>query len=394
MTDLAAARAAWSRRQHLHAPHAGSLHDLVAATGWLRTLGGAEAYLALAARQPGTTVADVHRAIAQRELVVAPAVRGCVYVVPFADLPLALATARSQSEARLLRDLAKAGCDEATLHRTAAAVSEALAQGPATTAGLRAQLGDAVVSLGDVGKKIGLTSTLPPALRWLEWRGRVLRAPEGERLDHDRYTWVGAEVEVPDAGDAELARDLAEAYLRWCAPGSFDGFVAWTGLGKRVAKAGWETAADAAGCVPVALPHLPGAVGPATSDAPTGRATLLPGLDNLTALHPTAAPLVAAAWHGLEASQFGTVPGAPLGTTKQLYERTVARDGELVGFWAYDPDRADVEVHLFPGHDATPDTADAVRIVRDLGHARAMSLDNDDSLRRRRDRARAAGGGR
>jgi len=46
-----------------------------------------------------------------------------------------------------------------------------------------------VRSLGEKGKKLGLSSTLPPALRTLEFEGRIERTLEGGRLDSERYLW-------------------------------------------------------------------------------------------------------------------------------------------------------------------------------------------------------------
>lgn len=81
--DLAHARAFWYRQQGLEAPVGETPHELVSRTGWVRTLGGIDAYLALWSRRPGLRRAAVDEALASRRLAVAPAVRGCIYLVPF-----------------------------------------------------------------------------------------------------------------------------------------------------------------------------------------------------------------------------------------------------------------------------------------------------------------------
>lgn len=59
---LAQARAHWVRCQGLDAPVGGPIEEVVARTGWVRTLGGVDVYLATFARVPGMTQADLERA--------------------------------------------------------------------------------------------------------------------------------------------------------------------------------------------------------------------------------------------------------------------------------------------------------------------------------------------
>ncbi len=68
----------------------GGLAAAVEATGFVRTLGGADVYLALRARRPGTSRAGLDGAVERGELQVVPAARGCIYLVPRRDVPAAL----------------------------------------------------------------------------------------------------------------------------------------------------------------------------------------------------------------------------------------------------------------------------------------------------------------
>src|SRR5256885_7675998 len=80
--SLAQARAGWWSKQSLGDGARGSVTQVITDSGWLRTLGGADVYLAARARRPGMKRADLDAAVARGELRVAPAARGCIYLVP------------------------------------------------------------------------------------------------------------------------------------------------------------------------------------------------------------------------------------------------------------------------------------------------------------------------
>ncbi|HEX8106863.1 MAG TPA: hypothetical protein VF516_04000, partial [Kofleriaceae bacterium] len=61
---LAQARALWWHKQALAGTGKQPLAALIGDSGWLRTLGGADAYLAARARRPGMTRAELDAAIA------------------------------------------------------------------------------------------------------------------------------------------------------------------------------------------------------------------------------------------------------------------------------------------------------------------------------------------
>src|SRR5687768_1606803 len=107
--SLAQARAFWWRRQGLATPVGGPIDAVVAATGWLRTLGGVDVYLAARARSPGLHRAELDAAVADGRLVVSMAVRGCIYLVPAAEVPMLLAEAEPAWRGGVERDLAKVG---------------------------------------------------------------------------------------------------------------------------------------------------------------------------------------------------------------------------------------------------------------------------------------------
>src|SRR3954447_20862475 len=110
MTDtlsLAQARALWWHKQALAGASKRPLAQLIGESGWLRTLGGADAYLAARARRPGMKRAALDAAITAGDLRVHPAARGCIYLVPASVVPDLLAlnaeTWRRQTEKELAK---------------------------------------------------------------------------------------------------------------------------------------------------------------------------------------------------------------------------------------------------------------------------------------------------
>src|SRR5258708_30168064 len=83
---------AWRwRKQGLDGSLAGqTAAEVLARTGWARSVGGAAPYLTLFARA-GLRRAEVDAAVAKLEIHELPCARGCTYVVPAVDYPLALA---------------------------------------------------------------------------------------------------------------------------------------------------------------------------------------------------------------------------------------------------------------------------------------------------------------
>jgi len=114
-------------------------------------------------------------------------VRGCIYLVPSAAVP---------DLSRSRRGLARADREGPRQIGKTLAFVEALA--PAVLA--HAHRADDPrrdpqgvprrhPSFGDPGKKVGLSSPLPLALRLLEFAGEIERTLDGGKLDSERYLW-------------------------------------------------------------------------------------------------------------------------------------------------------------------------------------------------------------
>ncbi|MCO4764218.1 MAG: winged helix DNA-binding domain-containing protein [Myxococcales bacterium] len=393
---LATAQRYWG--ESLTTRPAASPAEILSRSGWIRTLGGAEAYLGLAARAEGCTTSTVNASVAVREIQISPTVRGCIYLVPGEDARLCLWIAERNSRRRNARDLEKVGVSAAELDTLGVAVLEAVAQEPVTTVALRKLLPNGLIrSLGAVGKKIGMTSTLPPALRRLEFRGELVRQPVGDRLDSERYAWAIPARNPLERGPAPTLGALADRYLRWAGPATRKGFAAWSGLSQADAKAGLAEA----GAVAVEVEGLGACfMSPIRLAQPAPRepavVSWLPAMDGLFALRQQCSVVVDPAGHDVAIAIFGGRGGAArLGDAKVPLSRTLCLGGRVVGLWEVDPATLKVQEQRFaPVPQGAlsrmgTDAAAIEQIFAELGHGRAFSLDKDARLTARLEMVRA-----
>lgn len=380
--------------------------DVLSRAGYARTLGGVDVYLALRARVPTLTRAAVDRAVADGRIRVTPAVRGCIYAVPREDAGLCLRVADLLSRTRAKRDAEKAGVRPGELDKVAAGVLAVLEEhGALSTDAIRRRLPDGLVrSLGEAGKKVGLSSPLPPALRQLEFEGRIERTLPGGGLDSERYEWripaepvfTGVDEEDPPA----LHARLAEHFFRAAGLGTLKNFAAWAGLSQRDAKA----AGERIGLVPVSIEgaeeahwHHPDRGGLVSDPPPIPPdPVLLPFEDSLIAYAGGAAAFADPEHHDVMVPAWGRGKASKLGETRHMMFRSILSGGRLAGFWEFDPGPATAAVALF----AKPSkkereavekaAADAARfLAEDVGHGRSFSLDTDAELAKRAEMLRA-----
>jgi hypothetical protein len=400
------ARLAFITAQGLPPQPGAPLVETLSRTGFIRTLGGADVYLAARARIDGLTRGDLDASVSRGELQVVPAVRGCIYLVAREHVPLALRVADLLSRARNQRDHLKAGIRAGEIDALATAVLDTLrSRGPLGTDGLRKALPEgAVRSLGDAGKKVGISSPLPGALRQLEFAGKVERTLDGGRLDTERYLWRVAP-RSPFEG-ARLPEDPIDLYAQ-CASIFFRGaglstartFAGWCGISLGEA----QQAIDRAPLVPVAvegaaeggfmLAELRGLLD--RTDAAKDAIAFLPFADNLVALHDGAAAMVDAANWATPVPVWGRGK-SDLGAARHMHMRSLVADGRIAGLWEYDPDAKAIVLGWFSGVSNALRTRvqkEAVAIARflshDVGHGRSFTLDTDDELRARSRAVRA-----
>ena len=235
-------RAWWSHRQGLDGRLAGAAPaSVLDQAGWSRSVGGVGPYLTLHARA-GTTREAADRAAASLEIHELPAARGCTYVVPAKDFALALKAGESFGAAEM-KLAYKLGVTDKEVDKLREAVLGALGKGPLDPEEIREATGKASRSLGEEGKKKGLTTTLPLALGRLQSTGDIRRVPTNGRLDQQRYKYTLWKPNPlakfkPSAG--EVAVELARRFFSWCGPATAAEFQGFSALGVKAAKAAME----------------------------------------------------------------------------------------------------------------------------------------------------------
>jgi hypothetical protein len=379
--DPARLRAWWSHRQGLD----GSLDgvgpaEVLARTGWARSVGGAAPYLGLFARA-GLGREAVDAAVAAVAIHELPSARGCTYVLPAEDYALGLAAGAGAPAGELASARKHLGVTDAEIERLNASVLAALAaaSAPLDPAAIKDGVGDAVRSLGEAGRKRGVSTTLPLSLGLLQAAGEIRRVPVNGRLRQQRYGYV--RWTPPKAGFEDADVELARRYFAWAAPASLAHFRWFSGFTAARAKAA---------VAPLGLLAIAGTgllLPPELTDAFTAfrrpdepAYTLLAGIDGLHLLHRELARLVDPADAGRPVP--GAKAGRVFGGDADPQCHVVADRGRIVGFWEFDPDAGELVHALFVPQDVALKEALArtEAFVRDqLGDARGFSLDSPKS---------------
>lgn len=377
MDEHARLRTWWWHTQGLDHSLAG--HEpatIFAHTGWARSVGGDCPYLTLFNRG-ALGRANVDRAVEAMDIHELPSARGCTYVMGANDYALALTLARPLKEAET-RKARQLGVTEAEQRGLSLAVLDALANGPLDPAALREFLGDRVRSLGEEGKRKGLTTTLPLVLGDLQVRGEIRRISTTGRLDSQRYRYARWE-RNPCAGyDITLEQAqtrLAVQFFAWIGPATVGEFRWFSGLGARAARAALERV-DLVSLPndPTRLLHPHQVAAFAAYQVPEEPdVSLISGLDALFLLRRDAGSCIDSAdkEHPL------LVPASP--SLSDLPYHAIVDRGQVIGLWEYDVAAQSIVWMTFD-HPA-PETLAAIArteaFVRDeLQDARAFSLDS------------------
>ncbi|MGW4382974.1 DNA glycosylase AlkZ-like family protein [Kitasatospora sp. NPDC004531] len=371
-------RAWWAHRQWLDGGvHRGaSPAQVLAATGWARSVGGSAPYLGLFARA-GLRRAEVDAALAAVQVQELPAARGCTYVLPAGDFALGLAAGAGVAESEIAAAVRHLAVTRDEVEQLCLTVSELLSDTePLNPQQIRAAAGPAARPLGEAGRKRGVSTTLPLALGLLQSRGLIRRVPVNGRLDQQRYGYLRWDQAVHGE-----AADLARRYLAWAAPASVRHFRWFSGFNAATAKAA---------LAPLDLAPLPGTdlLFPAElADEFAGFTVpkepayaLVAGIDGLHLLHRDLPRLIAAQDAGRPVPAART--GRSFGSESDPSTHLVVDRGRIVGFWEYDPEQRELVHQLFVPKDAALRAAiDAVEafVREDLGDARSFGLDSPKS---------------
>jgi hypothetical protein len=379
--DPAKLRAWWAHRQGLDGSLRGaSPAAVLERAGWARSVGGVGPYLSLFARAGiGRKAADA--AVAKLTIHELPSARGCTYVVPASDFGLALAVGRDFHEADM-RTAAKLGVTEKEIATLCRAVVKALEKEPLDPDGIREATGKASRSLGEAGKKKGLSTTLPLALGRLQGLGEIRRVPQNGRLDQQRYRYARWS---PPNEPKEPFTELGRRYFTWVGPATISEFQWFSGLGAKVARQVLEPLKLVA-----AEPDGDRLLLPADVDAfrrfvvpKDPHYALVSSLDSIAAARRDVKTLVddkdadkaVPAEKGSRAiALFSDLPG------HAIFDR-----GRLVGLWEYDVDAGEIVWSTFlrkKDRALIAAVAETEKFVRDeLEDARSFSLDSPKSRR-------------
>jgi hypothetical protein len=382
--DARKLRGFWWSRQGLDGSLKGKKPaEILARTGWSRSVGGVGPYLTLFSRG-GTSREDVDAAVAKLQIHELPTARGCTYVVPATDFALGLTVGRQFNTD--MKQAVKLGVTEGEIDKLCDAVVKALEKGPLDPDGIREATGKASRSLGEEGKKKGLTTTLPLALGRLQTEGKIRRVPTNGRLDQQRYRYVNWSpsplAKYPESLDAAFT-ELARHYYRWAGPATLGEFQEFAGLGVKATK----QAVEPLGLVP-AEPGSDRLLLPADAAAfkayePPAKPhfNLISGLDPINANRREIQTMI----DEKDRTRSVVVDAKPakLADLVDLPSHAILDRGQIIGLWEFDVDSGSIVWATFSGKkDKALEAAveETETYVRDqLGDARSFSLDSPKS---------------
>jgi len=392
-------RAWWSHRQGLDGSMRGtSPARILEQCGWSRSVGGVGPYLTLFSRG-GTSREVADKAAAQLEIHELPTARGCTYVLPSSDFALGLTVGRNYSGD--MKTALKLGVTEKEVDKLCDAVVNALEQGALDPDSIREATGKASRSLGDEGRKKGLTTTLPLALGRLQTEGRIRRVPINGRFDQQRYAYVNWTpnplATYPESLEAAFT-ELARRFFRWVGPATLGEFQWFAGLGVKTTK----QAVDSLGLVPMEPGSdrllLPDDVAAFRElEVPTTpQYSLVSSLDPIAANRREMQSLIDDA--DREQDVVVDAISTPMGGLTDLPSHAILDRGQIIGLWEFDPVAGSIVWATF-GRRKDKALAAAVEetqaFVRDqLGDARSFSLDSPKSRVARVESLRAFGSSR
>lgn len=368
-----------SERQGLNHRSEQTNVEVLRNSGWARSVGGANIYLSLFSRN-GSTAREAEADVKEDSFAEFATVRGCTYFLPKAHYQIGIKCGQGFNEASTFRTAQnKLGFTETDLKALNEAILKALEQGEADTNELKKRLGSVVKNFGELGKKVGQTTSLSIGLLSLQAQGMIRRIPVGGRLDAQNYLYCLFE-NAPAVDDSftkeEAYRQLAELYWGWMGFASLAHFQWFSGLSKKVVTESVQT---------LNLQILDGTDLLATEETlnqfssykvPTNSCCrLISSLDSL---------ILARRDLSLHMKQVDA--SNPLFTQdrglQDLSHNAVVDRGRIIGVWEYDVETQEI-VHacVEPLQDELQKEIESTQnlIRNELGDARSFSLDSPKS---------------
>ncbi|MEV6642736.1 crosslink repair DNA glycosylase YcaQ family protein [Amycolatopsis sp. NPDC051371] len=369
-------RAWWAHRQGLDGTLRGaSAAEVLERTGWARSVGGSAPYLGLFARA-GVRRAEVDADVARLAIHELPSARGCTYVLPEADFALGLAAGAGAPEGELAAAEKHLGVTRTEIDKLCEVVLGVLGDEPLDPAKLRTAAGDAVRTLGDAGKKRGVTTTLPLALGLLQAHGEIRRVPVNGRLDQQRYGYVRW---MPRAAPSDVDVELARRYFAWAAPASLKHFRWFSGRTVAASKKAVESLdLQAVDGTDLLLTKEIAEEFQAFTVPGKPSYALVAGIDGIHLLHRDLSRLLDPA----DAQRPAPGGKATLGAEADPPCHLIVDRGRIAGLWEFDVDAGKIVCQFFGEEDEAlrEVVAATEEFVRDdLGDARSFSLDSPKS---------------
>jgi hypothetical protein len=339
----------------------------------------------------------VDEAVAKLEVHELPSARGCTYVVPKSAFALALKLSQGFGPEEDMKVARKLGVTDSEVAKLCEAVLDALKRGPLDPDELKATAGDRVRSLGEAGKKRGITTSLPLALGRLQCEGEIRRVPINGRLDQQRYRyalWCPNPLAGFRLSSEEAYVQLARFYFNWTSSATVAEFQAFGAIGAKTAKAALEPLklkpignGDERLTLPEHFDELADFKVPKQAHY-----VLTSSLDGILLLRRDLKGLLAP--EDFKKTVAGEKGREEAGGLVNLPNHAILDRGRLVGVWEYDPESQSIAWASFIRPNA--ELQGAVRkmedyVRRSLGDARSFSLDSPKSRKPKIEALRTSG---
>ena len=377
-------RAYLAHRQGLLALSTKSNREVLSDVGWVRSVGGHNIYIALHSRN-GSNKAQTDQDAKNHQIYEFASARGCTYFLPSDDFQVGIKAGQGFNDASAIRTArTKLGFTDEDLIKLKSGIVNSLKNGALDTGGIKKELGDLVVNFGEVGKKLGQTTSLSLGLLSLQAEAQIRRVPKGWTLEAQSYEYELFQ-DAPIVDDSyskdQCYADLAQKYWNWIGIASLAHFQWFSGLGVGAAK----KATDGLNLVPVEgtdlLIHADNEADFRNFEVPKKPIyRLITALDSLFLLRREVESLFDP--KDLAGTGENEKRGGGLVASNDLRNHAIVDRGRIVGLWEYETSSQSLVTALFVpmNEELESEIRRTEAFIRDeLGDCRSFSLDSPKS---------------
>jgi hypothetical protein len=390
MADRTKIRSYLAHRQGLLDFSNQSNREVLASTGWARSVGGHNIYISLFARNQSDK-AQTEQDAKSDEIYEFASARGCTYFLPKEHFQTGIKAGQGFNDASAIRTAkTKLGFTDDDLIKLKNGILKTLEKGALDTNGLKKELGDLVVNFGEAGKKVGQTTSLSLGLLSLQADAKIRRVPPDWRLEAQTYSYKLFEG-GPDVGDSyskeQAYTDLATLFWQWVGIASLAHFQWFSGLGVKASQEATKNLGlvSVEGTDLLIRDHdLDGFRNFEVPGKPSYR--LLTALDGLFLHRRDIQDLLDPADSERHVSK------GRIGSLQDLYNNAIIDRGRIIGLWEFDVPNKELVTALFvPTNTQLESEIKRVEaFIRDaLDDCRSFSLDSPKSRQESIDNLRA-----